>query len=80
MMDAGRHPRISLHTLSEVVGLDGEAGAFRARVRQRPRFVDPDKCTACGSCTEACPSVRPNPYDAGLKAAKAIDYRSVGTL
>jgi heterodisulfide reductase subunit A len=73
MMDAGRHPRIRLHTLSEVVALEGEAGDFRARVRHQPRFVDPELCIGCGLCSEACPSVRPNPYDAGLKAAKAID-------
>ncbi len=73
MMDAGRHPRIRLHTLSEVVGLQGVAGDFKARVRRQPRYVDPELCIACGLCSEACPAVRPNPYDAGLKAAKAID-------
>ncbi len=73
MMDAGRHPRIRLHTLTELVGLDGEAGRFTARVRREPRYVDTETCVGCGLCTEACPSVRPNPYDVGLKAAKAID-------
>jgi heterodisulfide reductase subunit A len=73
MMDAGRHPRIELHTLSEVIGLDGRAGAFRARVRQEPRYVDPDLCVGCGLCSEECPSIRPNPFDVGLKAIKAID-------
>jgi heterodisulfide reductase subunit A len=73
MMDAGRHPRIQLHTLAEVVGLQGTAGDFKARVRRQPRYVDPELCIACGLCSEACPAVRPNPYDAGLKAAKAID-------
>jgi len=73
MMDAGRHPRIQLHILSEVVGLQGTAGNFEARVRRNPSFVDPELCIGCGLCSEACPAVRPNPYDAGLKAAKAID-------
>jgi heterodisulfide reductase subunit A2 len=73
MMDAGRHPRIQLHTLSELVGLHGEAGHFAAEVRHQPRYVDPDLCVGCSLCSEACPTVRPNPYDLGLKAAKAID-------
>ena len=73
MMDAGRHPRITLHTLSEVIGLNGRAGAFTARLRKQPRYVDEDLCVACGLCTEACPAIRPNPFDVGLKAGKAID-------
>ncbi len=73
MMDAGRHPRIELHTLSEVAGLSGRAGAFKALVRKTPRYVDGELCVACGLCTEACPQVRPNEYDIGLKTAKAID-------
>ena len=73
MMDAGRHPRISLHTLTEVIGLEGTAGNFTARVRREPRYVNLDTCVACGLCSEACPAVRPNPFDVGLKAAKAID-------
>jgi heterodisulfide reductase subunit A len=73
MMDAGRHPRITVHTLSEVVGLEGRAGDFQARVRHQPRYVSEDLCVGCGDCSDACPSVRPNPFDVGLKAAKAID-------
>jgi len=73
MMDAGRHPRIELHTLSEVVGLTGTAGRFAAEVRRQPRYVDEDLCVGCSLCSEACPEVRPNPYDVGMKAAKAID-------
>ncbi len=73
MMDAGRHPRIELHTLSEVVGLQGAAGHFEAQVRRQPRYVNLDLCVGCSLCSEACPVVRPNPYDVGMKAAKAID-------
>ena len=73
MMDAGRHPRIQMHTLSEVIGLEGHAGAFQATLRSEPRYVDMDLCVGCGLCSESCPAIRPNPYDVGLKAIKAID-------
>jgi len=73
MMDAGRHPRIKLHTLAEVVSLEGRAGNFKATIRQQPRYVDLDLCVGCGLCSENCPAIRPNPYDVGLKASRAID-------
>ena len=59
MVDVGRHPNIELMTYCEVVSVeavDREAGkpAFCVRVREKPRYVDLDKCTGCGSCAEAC--------------------------
>ena len=73
MMDAGRHPRITLHMQAEVTALDGRPGRFRARLRTAPRYVDPELCVGCGLCAEACPATRPNPFDLGLKTARAID-------
>jgi heterodisulfide reductase subunit A len=54
MVDAGRHPNIDLYTYSEVVEVSGEAGDFHARIRVKPRYVDPEKCRGCGLCAEAC--------------------------
>jgi heterodisulfide reductase subunit A len=54
MVDVGNHPNIELMTYSEVVSVEGEAGAFRVQVRKKPRYVDVDTCTGCGSCAEAC--------------------------
>lgn len=54
MMDAGRHPRIELLTLSEVVDVQGYVGNFQVRVRRKPRYVIEDLCTGCGLCVEAC--------------------------
>ena len=72
MMDAGRHPGIEILISSEVTGLTGEPGAFRAQVHCRSVGVDPDLCTGCGDCAEVCPVKAPNPFDVGVSTRKAI--------
>jgi NADH:ubiquinone oxidoreductase subunit E len=54
LVDCGRHPNVEKLTYSEVLALEGEPGRFRARVRKKPRSVDPAKCTGCGECSAAC--------------------------
>lgn len=71
-----QRPEIHIHTLSELVALDGEAGAFTATVRTYPRYVDPQRCTACGDCRSVCPVEMPSDYNAGLTRRRAIDRPS----
>ncbi len=59
-------------TLSEVNSISGEKGNFEVSVTQYPRYVDMDKCIACGLCAEKCPKKVPNEYDGGLINRKAI--------
>jgi len=54
MVDVGQHPNIELMTYSEVAAVEGEVGAFHVTVKKKPRYVDVDKCTGCGSCAAAC--------------------------
>ncbi len=74
MVDAGRHPNIELLTYSEVVELSGQAGAFHARIKKKPRYVDVDKCRGCGLCAEACRLAGrvPSDFNAGLSKRSAI--------
>jgi heterodisulfide reductase subunit A len=71
-VEVGQHPNIRLLTLSEVVGVEGEAGDFHVRIRRHPRYVIEEKCTACGDCARVCPVVVPNEFDRGLAARRAI--------
>jgi heterodisulfide reductase subunit A len=54
MMDAGRHPNITLLSYSEVEAVSGYVGNFRIKVRKKARYVDAGKCTGCGVCWNEC--------------------------
>lgn len=41
-------------------------------VKQSPRFVDMDKCIACGACAEKCPKKVADKYNEGISVRKAI--------
>jgi len=75
MMDAGRHPNITLLSYSEVEQVSGYVGNFTVKVRRKPRYVLEDKCTACGLCLEVCPISVPDEFNEYLGARPAI-YRS----
>ena len=51
--------------------ISGEEGNFAVQITQYPRYVDMDKCIACGICAEKCPKKVVNEYDAGLNKRKA---------
>lgn len=59
-------------TLAEVTGIAGSAGDFQVALRQKPRYVDTDKCIACGVCAAKCPRKVPDEYEQGLGQRKAI--------
>jgi heterodisulfide reductase subunit A len=77
MMDAGRHPNITLLSYSEVEEVSGYVGNFQVQVRRKPRYVLEDKCTACSLCSDVCPISVPDEFNEGLGVRKAI-YRSFG--
>src|SRR5512145_2058163 len=50
LVECMRDRNVDVLTSSEVMALEGEAGRFLATVRQRARYVDLERCTACGDC------------------------------
>jgi len=73
MFDCYGHPNIDVITSSELIGLEGEAGRFRAKILKKARYVDVEKCTGCGECIEKCPTKGiPNEWEMGIAERKAI--------
>ena len=71
LVECGRHLNIELMTLTEIEGISGEAGAFEVKLKSVPRYVNLDKCTACGECRKVCPIDVENTFDAGLGKRQA---------
>ncbi len=55
LVEVGRHKDIEVISLADVESIEGTAGHFNVRIKKRPRFVNEEKCTGCGICTENCP-------------------------
>ncbi|MDX9714935.1 MAG: FAD-dependent oxidoreductase [Dissulfurispiraceae bacterium] len=75
MVDVGRHLNIDIHSCSELVSLEGEAGNFKAVVREKARYVDLAKCTGCEACVLKCPVQKPSEFNQGLAQRTAINRR-----
>ncbi|MFO8133855.1 MAG: CoB--CoM heterodisulfide reductase iron-sulfur subunit A family protein [Thermoplasmatota archaeon] len=72
MVETSRHENIDLLTYSEVKEVKGSAGGFDVTIWKRTKYVDPNECTGCGDCEEACPVEVPNEFDESLSSRKAI--------
>ncbi|MGQ9583951.1 MAG: 4Fe-4S dicluster domain-containing protein [Anaerolineae bacterium] len=71
-VEVGQHERIHLYTYSEVVSVEGKVGDFRVRILRHPAYVDWEKCTGCGLCTEKCPKRVVSEFEVGMGRGKAI--------
>jgi len=75
LVEAGRHLNIDLFTMTDVETIEGQTGNFSVTLRQRPRYIDMEKCTACGECSKVCPIDVSNDFDQGLADRKAAFKR-----
>lgn len=72
LVECARNLNVEILTMSELVGLQGEPGNFKATVKRHPRYVDETKCNGCSECTQACPVNIPDRFDRNLGKRKAI--------
>ncbi|MDO8956684.1 MAG: FAD-dependent oxidoreductase, partial [Deltaproteobacteria bacterium] len=71
LVETGRHLNIALMTDTEVLKVDGEAGAFTVTVRRKPRYIDVSKCTGCSECAQVCPVITLSRFDEGMAQQRA---------
>jgi len=71
LVETGRHPSIEILTNSEALEVNGQAGDFTVTIERAPRFIDVNKCIACGDCTKVCPVIVPDQFNEGLSPRRA---------
>ena len=71
------HDNIEIMTNARVIKTERRAGTYNLIIEQCPRYVDTEKCIACGKCSEACEVEVPNDWNDNLSMRKAI-YRPFG--
>jgi heterodisulfide reductase subunit A len=54
------------------MAVSGQPGNFDVEVLRHPRFVDMEKCIACGTCAEKCPKKVDDPFNQSLITRKAV--------
>ncbi len=72
MVEVGRHPNIEILTYAEVSDVQGQAGDFQVTLVKKPRYIDEEKCTGCGTCVKYCPKEYPDQFNQEISTNKAV--------
>ena len=60
LLEIAKHPQITVWTNTHLKHTDGQPGAIQIKLQQHARYIDLEKCTACGDCIEVCPVTVPD--------------------
>ncbi|MBU3950310.1 MAG: response regulator [Proteobacteria bacterium] len=66
------HENIEILLSTDLISVEGEAGQFKATVRQHLNWVDPKLCTGCGYCADVCPVDIPDKFNENIGTHKAV--------
>jgi len=55
LSETTRQIHLNIQPMTQLEQLEGEAGNFMATLVTEPRYIDMDKCTACGECHKQFP-------------------------
>ncbi len=78
--DHNLHPNIHVLTLTNVIGVTGQAGDFHVTLRHEPRYVDPARCINCDLCSLVCPVTLPSSFQQELATRKAAYKPAVRSI
>jgi len=65
------HSNVKVLSYSKIEKAEGSLGDFKVSVLKNARYVDEEKCTACGECEKVCPVTVPKVYEMGIGFRKA---------
>lgn len=66
------HENIDILLSTELLAVEGQPGHFLVTLRQKPKWVDAERCIGCGRCVAVCPVDVPDAFNEGLGSHKAI--------
>jgi len=76
MVDAAKHPNITMITNAEVTDVKGFVGNYEVSILKKPRYVDEKRCVGCELCTQVCPVKVSDTFNENLTEKRAISIYS----
>ena len=55
LLEILKDPGIKVWTNTQILNIRKEGAGYRAELSCSPRYIDLDRCTACGDCLDVCP-------------------------
>jgi len=55
LIEVASNPNIEIITRSRLKEIQGDTGHFQVTLSKEPRYIDEEKCNACGVCMANCP-------------------------
>jgi heterodisulfide reductase subunit A len=72
MVEVALQKKIELLSWAKPVAVRKEGQGFAVSILKKARYVDINKCTACGSCSPRCPVVMKSEFNMNIAPRKAI--------
>ncbi len=72
MVEVALQKKIELLSWAKPMAVKKEGKGFTVTILKKARYVDINKCNACGSCSPGCPVVMKSEFNMGTGPRKAI--------